>query len=457
MDEQFLPMGFEDLEKRLKKFFHQQSMPADVSLYTRIREEAIAEFRRQKAPWYQSILAVFSGTHRIKISIGVLSGLVLVFNLLPFNPLSWAGEVTNARGLVEILRNNKIEVISQNTRLLIGDIVRVGNNAEVEIHLPKNFVATATSKTELRVLDQDSLFLSRGHLSNQATEKSENAEVSTTRGLVRSDPGAAFDVYVSESGEVHIVVEKMGVSILDPLDHETSLHAGEELRLRTDTRLADKFDVPNDISLSTTQLLAIESKLLIARTKILGAVEKKVSGQKSGFQEDVTSAERTFRSIVNVLNASRNLEIEKRKNTDLLTNHDVYVAVAEKVKDPALVEDVQSIETLIKIVTEKENYLAFSVPQTASLSYNRFVLLERIFQLGTPKEQLFGKSLKDRYVHNFLQDITQEPLKIDQASVLNKKIGYLPKTLSAANFLREVQGNLDLDLAKLLEEKIAAM
>lgn len=450
-------MGFEDLEKRLKKFFQQQSVPADSSLYVRIREEALLEFKRQKAPWYQSLFAVFSRGQRVKVVIGAIASLAVVFNLLPFNTQIWAGEITKARGLVEVLRENKIKIITQDTKLRIGDIVRVGNNAEVEIHLPKNFTATATSKTEFRVLDRDSLFLSKGHLSNQATEKSENAEVSTTRGLVRSEPGATFDVYVSESGEAHIIVEKAGVSVLDPLDHETTLHAGEELRLRTDTRLAEKFDVPNDLSLSTTQLLAIESKLLITRTKVLGAVEKKVSGQKEAYQEDIASAERTFRSIVNVLNASRHLEIGTRVNTDLIKNKEVYAAVAEKTNDAKILENVLAIESLMKIATEKESYLAFSVPQTASLSYNRFVLLERIFQLGTPKEQAYGEVLEDRYVHNFLQDVTRPSLKLDQVSILNEKIGRLPRTLSATQFLREVQKNLDPDLAKLLEEKIAAL
>ena len=450
-------MGFEDLEKRLKNFFQGQQKPADPALYSRIREEALLEFRRQKTPWHQSLLGTFSRSQRVKMTIGTLASLALIFNFLPFNAQIWAGEITNAQGLVEVLRENKIEIITKNTKLQVGDIVRVGNNAEVEIHLPKNFISTATSKTEFRVLDQDSLFLSKGHLSSRATKKSENAEISTTRGLVRSEPGALFDVYVSESGEVHIVVEKAAVSVLDPLDHETTLRTGEELRLRTDTRLADKFDVPNDLSLSTTQLLAIESKLLITRTKVLGAVEKKVSGQKSNYQEDLASAERTFRSIVNVLNASRHLEIGKRVNTDLIKNSDVSKAVAEKTNDIEIIEDVRAIEALIKVVTEKENYLAFSVPQTASLSYNRFVLLERIFQLGTPKEQTYGKVLKARYVHNFLRDVTLPTLKLDQVSVLNEKIGRLPNTLSATQFLREVQENLDLDLAKLLEEKIATM
>ncbi len=450
-------MGFEDLEKRLKNFFQQAGKPADPSLYTRIREEALAEFRHQKTPWYTSLLSGFSRGQRVKVTLGALASLALVFNFLPFNSRLWAGEVTNARGLVEILRENKVEIVTEDTRLRVGDIVRVGNNAEVEIHLPQNFVATATSKTEFRVLDSDSLFLSKGHLVNNAEEKSENAEISTTRGLVRSEPGALFDVYVSESGETHIVVEQAAVSVLDPLDHETTLQAGEELRLRTDTRLADKFDVPSDLSLSSTQLLAIESKLLITRTKVLGAVEKKIEGQQNTFQEDLASAERTFRSIVNVLNASRHMEIGKRINTDLIENNAVYEAVAEKTNDEALLEDIKAIETLIGLVQDKEYYLAFSVPHTASLSYNRYVLLERIFQLGTPKEQNFGNVLKERYVQNFLQDIQQETLKLDQVTVLNEKIGRLPNTLSATQFLREVQSNLDLDLAKLLEEKISTL
>ena len=447
-------MGFEDLERQLKKILKTQKVSTDPSVRARIRMQILEKFaehyQSDPNPFWKRIFAP-----KTSILAFAAVSIFILFNAFPVigNKLS-AGQIVPKFGLVEIVRDGEIILVREKTPLRIGDTIRVGNRAEAEITLPEKFISTAKTRTELRVVDRGKLFLEQGALENQVVR---GGEISTNRGMIKSFPGATFEVTVSESGETRIVLKKNQVSVTGWQNGEIMLREGEELRLRTDTKLLAR-EMPQDLKLSTAQLLAIRSKLIIARTKLLNGIEKSLArNDDRSAEKDFRSAQKTFLSIVQVLKSSRNLEITKRENIDLIKNHEVFARLSQKIDDVTLLTEVQALETLFGLIETNHTSTAFSIPRTSVKSFDRFVILDRIFQLGTPQQRKLGEALKQRYVIAFLRKVLNEELKIDQVSILNQGIAELPKTKIARDFLVRVKNLFAPDLAALLNEKIESV
>ncbi|MBT3349152.1 hypothetical protein HN954_04155 [bacterium] len=443
-------MGFQKLQLLIKNFLAQAGAVSSTAERTRIRTEVLQEFtkKQRRAPhsFWQRIWTPQVST--ATISIATLLVLLNAFSIFPGKSVS-AGEIVPQFGPVEIVRDKKTIMVTERTTLNSGDIVRVGNRASAELIFDQ-FTSVANDRTEVKILGEDSLFLSSGSLENNATE---SGEILTERGMVRLQPGAEFQMNVSGSGETHIVLRKNRLAVSDLFDRETVMKGGEELRLRTDTELSLQ-EIPEDLQLSTTQILAVESKLVIARTKLLSSIEHfRDKNQETG-TADFESAQKTFRSIAQVLNSSRNLTIIKRTNFGLIKNEDVFAMVSHKTQSPILLSEIRAVEILLNLVETQHDRFAFSKQKTDVASFDRFVLLDRVFQFASPEEQKYGDILKQEYILSFYRKIMNEPLKIDQASRLNEELEKMAETEITRSFLLRVKKLLAPDLAELLAEKM---
>jgi len=442
-------MHFDDLEKRLRKFFSSQKNTPDASRKTPIRVEILDAFanQSQKGFWHNFLFP------KTSMAAFAMASVFVLFSLFPLgNSDLNAGKILPKFGPVEIVRDGKTLLVDAETALEVGDFVRIGNSAEAEIFFPGKFSAVAKKQTQFRVVDDNSLFLEIGEINKNTIQE---GEISTDRGFVRSSPGSQFSVLVSESGETKIVNTKNTITVFDWNEGSSDLTAGEEIQLRTDTLFSgEEGFVPNDLNLSIAQIMAIRSKLLIARTKLLTGFEKSIDGDKYAAERDFSSADRTFRSIVQILSSERNLKITKRKNLDVIQLNEVFVRLMDKTEDEKLLTETKALETLFKIIRDNKSKLAFGAEKSGSTSFDRFLLVERIFELGDENQQKLAHVLKEKYAISFLRKVQNESLKIDQISTMNDEIKKLPKTELAREFLETVEKFLAPDLAEILGKKI---
>jgi hypothetical protein len=444
-------MGFEDLEKIIRALFKNADIPQKSLQKERIRFQALETFSEQKkaTPFWKKLFAP-----RVSTTAFAAVAFLVLFNIAPGNFLS-AGEIHPKFGPVEVLRGNDIILVDKAFSLKKGDVIRVGNNSEAEIIFPNKSTSIVKSSTQLKIVKKDSLFLEKGTIESVSEEK---GNISTQRGLISSPSQSIYRVLVSESGETHVInlSQENPLTIFDWKDGEMKLLAGEELRLRTDTALVDN-DIPDDLKLSLTQVQAIQAKLIITRTKILTGTEKILAGNKREAEKDLASAKKSFQSIVQVLEASRNLQIVKRKYIDNIPLTEVVQRVAEKTNDLALLQEARSVEVLWKLVERNKTNLSFGFEKTGVQAFDRFVLLDYLFSLGTEKEPYFGEILKQKYAISFLQRIQNNELRIDQITLLNKEIEQLPTNELTQDFLQRVANLFPPDLSTMLEEKIESL
>jgi len=450
-------MGFEDLEKIIRQLFQDTCVNAhswkSSEQRNRIRLTAMEAFSQR------AVKSVSPLWHRIfspKVSTVAFAAVafLVLFNIAP-NAFLSAGEVHPKFGPVEVLRGNDIILVDQAFTLKKGDVIRVGNNSEAELIFPNSFTSTIKSSTELKIVKNDSFFLEKGTIESTSNE---DGKISTQRGLISSSSQSNFRVLVSESGETHVInlSKKSPLTIFDWKNGEMKLLAGEELRLRTDTALVDQ-DIPDDLKLSLSQIQAIEAKLIITRTKMLTGVEQAFSGERKGADEDFVSAKKSFQSIVQVLEASRNLQIVKRKYVATMPLTEVVQRVAEKTDDLALLQEARAVQVLLELVETNQSSLGFGFEPTGVQAFDRFVLLNRIFSLGSGKDAYFGEILKQKYAVSFLQRIQNNELRIDQITLLNTEIEKMPRNDLAQNFLERIAGLFPPDLSTMLGEKMESM
>jgi cytoplasmic iron level regulating protein YaaA (DUF328/UPF0246 family) len=197
-----------------------------------------------------------------------------------------------------------------------------------------------------------------------------------------------------------------------------------------------------------------EYKMIMTRTKALTALENYLSQNETQAKKDLASAKKSFISIVNVLDSSRDLAIVNRKDLSLFSVSDVIKKLEDKIPDSSLVTEAKALENLISLTEQNLHRLGFVVKESKVETFDRFVLLDRIFSFGNGKQSRSGEFLKQKYVVAFLQDIQNEELRIDQISKLNQSIAELPRTELAMEFLTKVQDLFAPNLAEMLEEKI---
>ncbi len=444
-------MELDDLERRLKSFFQKnakQNVPAE-----NVRRKVLEAFSEQqkKPAIFQFLESILLHRKFTTVVVSVASVFVLFMLSSDFFEDTLAGTILPTFGPVEVIRDGETILVDKRMRLRAGDSVRVGNKAEAQIVFPNQLISTAKDRTTFQVLGNQSLFLEQGALENTVFR---GAEIATERGLVESAPGAEFLVSVSESGETKVTPEKNWVHVFDLNERKVTLKAGEKLALRTDTILPGYDEIPGDLLLSASQIRAIRAKLVIARSKILTGVDHFLVDEKSAGEKDIASAEKTFRSIAQVLNTSRNLEITKRKNLAKVEVKDILPMVREKVENEDLLQEVAGVENLFQILEEHPGKIAFSSRVSGVESFDRYVLLKRIFALGTDDQQVGKDILLNKYVVAFLRKVQNAELRIDQISVLNEEVERLPKTELTREFLDRAVILFSPDIATILEEKL---
>ncbi len=433
-------MTFHDLEKALRDFFRTATTRSPRTAYKNslktLLHEEFQRAQKERVPflfWRR----LFSRTS----SLGFVSVIALTFlNIFPAGEGDTiAGQITPQGGLVEIMREGSVFVLEGSLSLKPGDCVRIGNRSEAEITLG-HLTSIAKDRTTVCVQDEGGLFLEQGVLHNKGT-----GEVMAKRGVSRGDKNTHFIVIVSDSGEMKTIVQKNNLSVFDSQLRRTQLSAGEEISLRTDTALEDVL-APKDLALSDSQLEALASKLIITRTKALASMEAFLQQNASKGMRDLISAEKSFRSLTQVLDSARDLTIIKRRHLRFTTLSEVYDQLSDRTKDVELLQETQAIETLLTLLRRNRTSLGFSYPQTQVQTFNRYVLLEQLFSLSQKEVQKELHVLQKKYIHNFLRKVTNSPLKTLQISTLQKELSKLPKNHYATRFQEVLQKELPYDL-----------
>lgn len=444
-------MSFKDIEKKLK-FFWSRSLthPTDQSAQ-RIRQKTLAVFLREQkqapTPFWSRMTPRWGALFSFLLIGGGLGSFIFQ------NNHTIAGKIEPQYGPVEIIRGDKSFLIQDPAPLHVGDVINVGSNSNAKLLLSQNFISNIENRSKVVITSPEAVFLEKGSLKNEVFK---TAEVATDRGFIKSSPGGSFDISVSETGETKVSPTKNNIYVFDLQDGRLSLSAGEEIILRSDTRLADAKAIPEDLKLSNAQIASIYSKLAIARTKILTGAEKSVAGSARSARRDFTSAEKSFLSIAQVLKTSRELEISRRKNLDNIALDQIAIQVAAKADDAKLLAEIVAVENLFNILRENRGNLAFAPQNSGVESYDRYVTLSHILALGSQQQQDYGQLLKEKYVVNFLRTVQNQELKIEQIANLNDAVDKLPRTELAKNFLNQAQERFSPDLQVILGEKTEA-
>jgi hypothetical protein len=437
-------MSFEDLELKVKLFFLKYQKKQLLLEKERIRER-IFPIIKQRSFFFN--LPFFLLRHKY------LSFFTLILGFFSLNFISintpLAGQLETS-GPVEIIRNNKSILTTKNIPLYIGDKIRVGRQQSAKITLPNNFTTTVSPKTNLLITEKDAIFLEKGQINNEVFRQ---GTIYTNRGIIKSDSGSMFSVTVSESGEASILPTKNKVTVYDLKDGNLILLAGESLSLRSDTELNFN-NLPNDLNLSNTQIKSIYAKLIIARTKIISAVESQINNNNNLFQQNLTSASNSFKSVIQVLKTSRELEIARRRNIAEVEITQIYAEVSKKTNDQQLLKEIKALEALFTIVQQNNGKFAFAPTKTEILEYNKYTTLLNILSLANIRQYNLAEPLLQKYTVNFLNKIQNKPLKIDQITELNLLTNKLPKNTNSKKFLQDIQKLLAPDLADILAAKI---
>jgi hypothetical protein len=416
-------MGFEKLQKRLQEFFRAETeVTVNNARRAHIRERALAEFSKKspRAPWQQ----IWQSSWVRSATFGAI-----ILSLFPlFGAERSAGEL-NPTGLVEIVRDGEVFVATEKTPLQIGDQILVGNNASAEIQLRKSLNTVAGERAEIRIPRSDSLFLVKGSLDGNLS----GGSIETNRGKIDATNTAELNVAVSDSGEAHIRPRENDIWVTAWNQERSLLAEGEELRLQTDTQLPP--EIPEDLRLSSSQILAIRAKLLMARTKALNSIEARLQQNNELALAEFESANRTFLSVAQVLKSSRNLQVLRRENLNLIQRKDVIERLTARTERENLLENAYAVDTLLDIV-ETERDPQFLTIDSGLLIFNRYALLQRLFAPLPAELRARGWVLQEQYIAALAQQImnadSPEEEMISAASLI-------PKSGAGRQFLQQVQ------------------
>ncbi len=443
-------MSFSDITRKIKAFYTTSSTLSNQTIKETVKYKTLNTFRAQKRERKRTIIALWRYRFSFAFSLFFIVGMIGFLQSSLRDQQLLAGEIQPMVGPVEIIRGKESLLVEDPVDIFIGDIIKTGTRGEVKISIPNEFTSIAKNRTQFRITNKKTLFLDKGVLENK-TQRS--LEVATDRGFIKGASGSEFQVSVSDSGETEVLPHKNVVQIFDLWDGKLDLNPGETVKLRSDTRLTNK-TIPDDLKLSNAQIRAIKSKLTIARTKIVTGVQHSTMSENQLAVKDFESAKKTFTSLTQVLKTSRELEIARRKNLKQLSTKDVYPEMKERLENETLLSEIKAIEILFDILSQNKDQLAFSPQNSDVEAFNRYVILKRLIDLGTPEQQDLSRLLLHKYVVNFLQKIQNKEVRIEQIAMLDAQIDKLPKNKTARKFLYQVRDLFSEEFAKIVDEKI---
>lgn len=446
-------MGFEDLEARLKFMFRYPRVEPQVAFKTALKERMLVHYKKSYLPhrsyrfrfWFARFL-----------SLGALSAFMLGgigFLDIPLLSNRVVGEIQSQGGVVEIIRGDESLLVSGTQELMAGDWVRVGHTGQASI-TTDHFVSKVEAGSRLKVERSSRIFLDKGKVHNTA---SQGAQIKTDRGVVRNTLGSEVAVEVSETGETRVLPQYQQVAVYDLNDGQLLAAPGEKVVLRSDTVLTQSALAPQDLGLSKTQIEGIIGKLVIARTKALTGIENMLSGKRELANQEIMSAEQSFRSVAQILDSGRDMVINRRLNLDAVAVSDIYPALVQKTERLDVLTEAYALEQLFAVLKQNKNGLAFAPVETDVPVFNRYVLLHYLASVGTPEQAAALNILADNYVVSMLRKVQQSPVRMEQLAYLNEQVEALPRNAEAENFLLSLKSRLSPDLASALEEKLSVL
>lgn len=422
-------------EKKVQEFFARiAEKPTNIEKKEAIRHATLSQFKEtsHQLSWISALTHLWDKKTFRYTSTGASLALVLgVFSF--FGQNSIAGNIEPTIGDITLIQDGQTHIIRERTPIRVGDIIHVPDGAKAELTLSKKINTTLTPETEVRVVDAKNLFVSQGRVENQVLGK---GKITTARGTIHPETGAHFAVEVSEAGETKVVLKEKSAEVVDWLDGRMVLHAGEQIQLRTDTQKLSDITVP-DLKLSFSQVEAIRAKLIIARTKFFTAIEKNPAKPNAG---DIASAEKTFRSIVQVLKSDRQLNILKRTNPEAVKNEDVFNTLQSRTNDQSLLKEVRATEKLFAVF-QKGDFHSLSVPTKDSRFFNRFSLIDQIFV--NEKSQEFSEILKDSYVALLARKIINIQNPEEQLKTTAEEVQKIPQNGLGKSFRSKLSSHID--------------
>ncbi len=443
-------MRFEGIELRIKEILQKGQSHASGSARFRVKNRALRAFEVSPVNTFRNRWSWFFSP---SLKYGVLSvfvlGLVGTFNTPFTNNQTIAGKVKTEDGVVEVIRGNESYLINDEADLYVGDWIKVGNRGKAQF-ISDNFASRIKPGTKLRVLESDEIFLAEGSLQGTSLQ---DFKVRTKKGLVQGQSGSGVAIEVNPTGETRVLPTAKTVQIFDLHSGQLMAARGEEVLLRSDTFLQSAH-IPQDLSLSNDQIAAALGKLAIARSKILTGVKKMLDGERNAAHRDIVSAEKTFRSILQVFETTRDLEITKRVNTENYTLDEVFTELALKTQRADILTEALAVKTIFDVLAYNKNNIAFAPVDTGVKAYDRYVLLGYLASLGDESQSEVILDLADTYVISVLQKVQNQPVKIDQIATLNEAVDQLPANTQAREFLEKLSESLAPDLAQILQEKV---
>ena len=442
-------MGFEDLEARLRFVLGQTAPTPPTAVKTRVAELAQSRFKEQnqQGRWLRWRV-YFSRT----LSLSAMSALLLGATGIVDMPLlgnQVVGQIESRGGVVEIIRGDESLLVADTESLRVGDWVRVGHRGEALI-TTDHFASNVESGSWLKVERPNTVYLDRGRLHSTHWQ---TAQIKTDRGMVKTADGGGVAIEVADSGETHVLPSRQKVAVFDLNNGQLFAEAGERVVLRSDTVLTDAI-IPTDLELSNAQIEAILGKLAITRTKALTGIENMLGGERERAHREIMSAEKTFRSVVQILDSERDLTIARRVNLDSVLVADVYTALQARTNRTDLLTEAYALEQLFAVLAQNKNSIAFAPMDTGVAAYDRYVLLHYLASVATPKQAEALHVLADNYVVSVLRKVQQSPVKIEQLAYLNQQVDALPVNTDSERFLMALKQHLSPDLATALGEKM---
>jgi len=430
------------LEQILKQFYAMQSHGVSKQKKTQIKENVLAQFRIQRAKNRVPFFERFVPRRASYFAFGTVSLLVL-FNILPLkeSELS-AGELQARGGLVEVTREGKTFLVRDVIKLRPGDTIQIGNNGEAKLLFPEYLESTLGAETRVSVLGKNSIFLDEG---NMNTKTFQEGEISTNKGFVKTSAGSDFNIEVAKSGEVKVVSKSVPIDLYDWREGELMVRKGEEVRLRTETklpkaeetRLAGTTEIKRGrIPVTLSARKSIEAKLIITRTKLISAVEKTIQNKKDEAKKDFISGEQSFKSLLESL-GNESSENGKRLNLDSFTSEDVMEMLESTTLQPELIQDIRAVYALLSLIEKNQNGFAFGLESSGVVFFDRFVMVSRLFLLGSFEEQILGERLKQKYVENFVAPYKEK--KETAEGVIRKSLERLPENKESIEFKTRVK------------------
>ena len=441
-------MELPKLKTALKSFFARYNPPSQPT-QARLKSEAMASFRaaqnrRTLHRWVFWQRTAFSMVLVLTVSIlGVMTSTISPNRVK-------AGTLLANYGPVEIIRGEKSFLVRDEADIFVGDLVRVGNRGEATLNLKNQAISSIEEKTHLIITDTDALFIEKGRLNSEAFN---GVEVATDRGLVRTTPGAIVSFDVSETGQTKISTEKNIAQVFDLQNGQALIGQGEEVILHSDTQLNNQPVIKNE-TLSSAQIEALKSKLIITRSKLLTAIEGQMQGQRKTAKDEFVSAEQSFKSLSQVLLSSRELEIARRKNFDSVEIENVYMTLAKRINHSTILAEVDSLAQALAYFQNLQTPLDLELAKTGNTNLDRYLLLKRIAEKSHRADQIAFESLATKYVVNFLQPIQNKTDRNAQIAELNATVADLPDSADTYYFLRRVALKMSPELATAMDKAI---